>query len=223
MFILLVGPKGSGKSHIGRILEERLGVHFCHVEPLWMDYYARCRAAGQQPTIPEGMAAVHPHITRALKEHAHVCVETTGASPEILNDLLRLALPAATLAVRVRAPLALCLERIAARDQTHQVPMDTDSIRRMYALSEGAAIQPQLVIDNQTLSAEEIVVGFAGLIAHNPSQRSSQVSNLGRHHPPASQPGRSRGFETRKAGASPVVKPVTIKGLECVKIKRPKQ
>src|SRR5688572_13495016 len=36
MFVILVGAKGSGKSHIGRILEARLGVHFFHVEPLWL-------------------------------------------------------------------------------------------------------------------------------------------------------------------------------------------
>jgi shikimate kinase len=34
MFIVLVGPKGSGKSHIGRTLERELGVLFFHVEPV---------------------------------------------------------------------------------------------------------------------------------------------------------------------------------------------
>jgi len=91
MFVLLVGPKGSGKSHIGRILERRLGVSFFHVEPLWMSYHAECARSGRRPDIPEGIARIHPLIADALRAHEHVCVETTGASPEILDDLLSLA------------------------------------------------------------------------------------------------------------------------------------
>jgi shikimate kinase len=46
MFVMLVGPEGSGKSHVGRVLEKHLGVRFFHVEPLWLDYYAECQRAG---------------------------------------------------------------------------------------------------------------------------------------------------------------------------------
>jgi dephospho-CoA kinase len=128
MLIVLVGPKGSGKSHVGRVLERRLGVHFFHVEPLWMAYYAACRAAGREPAIPEGIAAVHPRIAAALAAHRDVCVETTGASPEILHALLELAPPAATRVVRVTAPLDRCLERIVTRDQTPNVTLRNDAL-----------------------------------------------------------------------------------------------
>lgn len=66
MFVLLVGPKGSGKSHIGRVLERRLGVHFFHVEPLWMAYYAECKSKRQAPSIADGIRVVHPRIRVAL-------------------------------------------------------------------------------------------------------------------------------------------------------------
>jgi len=120
MFIVLVGPKGSGKTHIGRVLESRLGVHFFHVEPHWMAYYAECKAGGQAPVIAGGIAGVHPRIRDALSVHAHVCVETTGASTEILGALLALSDPAQTLVARITAPLQLCMERVATRDQTEQ-------------------------------------------------------------------------------------------------------
>ena len=51
MLVILVGPKGSGKSHLGRLLERRFGIHFFHVEPLWMRYDADSQAAGLQPAI----------------------------------------------------------------------------------------------------------------------------------------------------------------------------
>jgi shikimate kinase len=160
MLVLLVGPKGSGKSHIGRILEQQLGVSFFHVEPLWMSYYAECRASGRQPVITEGIAKVHPLIVDALRTHEHVCVETTGVSAEILNDLLSVQHSAKTLVVRVSAPLDLCLERITARDQTNQIPMDVESIRKVYALSETTELRPDLTLENVQLSEADIVSLF---------------------------------------------------------------
>lgn len=165
MFVLLVGPKGSGKSHIGCILEQRLGVLFFHVEPLWMDYYAECRAADSQPNISDGIARVHPKIVDALQAHKHVCVETTGASVEILDDLLSLYPSDKTLVVRVSAPLALCLTRIAERDPTHQIQMDMESIRKVYELSIAAPIRPALVLENRLLSVEEIVTQFQQILS----------------------------------------------------------
>ena len=160
MFVLLVGPKGSGKSYIGRTLERSLGVLFFHVEPLWIEYYAECKAAGRRPSIPEGISKVHPQIADALRTNENVCVETIGASPEILNDLLSLAHPSETWVVRVSAPLELCLERIATRDQTNQVPMDVESLRKVYALSVAAAFRSDFTLESTALTEAEIVSRF---------------------------------------------------------------
>ena len=161
MLVLLVGPKGSGKSHVGRVLERNLGLHFLHVEPLWMSYYAKCKEAAREPSIPEGISFVHPHVIEALRINKNVCAETTGASPEILNDLLSLTQSSNTLVVRVAAPLQLCLERIGSRDQTNQIPMDTETIRKVHALSDAAEIQPSFVLDNTLpLSDVEIIAMF---------------------------------------------------------------
>ncbi len=165
MFILLVGPKGSGKSHIGRIIERRLGVHFFHVEPLWMAYHAQCKSLGREPTVAEGIRTIHPKIAEALRSHPHVCVETIGASSELLTDLLSLAPPEATLMIRVSAPLDLCLHRIATRDQTHQIPMGLEAIRKTYELSAALRLNAALVFENEALSEEEIVSAVEGAMA----------------------------------------------------------
>jgi shikimate kinase len=160
MFIVLVGPKGSGKSHIGRTLQRHMGVHFFHVERLWMRYYAECRDAAREPSIAEGIARVHPRIVDTFGTHEHVCVETTGASPEILGDLLSLAPSSKTLVARVAAPLELCLERIALRNQCNQIPMDVETIRMVYALSSAATVPTDLTLQNKGLGEGEIVSMF---------------------------------------------------------------
>jgi predicted kinase len=169
VLVLLVGPKGSGKSHIGRILERNFGFLFFHVEPLWMSYYAECGAGGREPSIPEGIARVHPLIREALGTHQHVCVETTGASPEILNDLLSLEHPSNTFVVRVSAPLDVCLQRISTREKTHQIPMDVESIRMVHALSVATTLQPGLTLENAALSEDEIVSRFRNALTPSSS------------------------------------------------------
>ena len=159
MLVILVGPKGSGKSHIGRILEARLGVQFLHVEPLWMAYHRACKADGREPVVAEGIARVHPAISRALA-HSHVCVETTGASPEILDALLSLKSRSETVIARVTAPLELCLQRVLARDQTDQIPVEMDVVRRVHALSESVGLAADITLNNVQLTEQEIVMRF---------------------------------------------------------------
>jgi AAA domain len=159
-FVLLVGLKGSGKSHIGRTLEKHLAVLFFHVEPLWLNYYAECQASERQPVISEGIGRMHPPIAEALRLHEHVCVETTGGSAAILDDLLSLEEPSKRLVARVCAPLELCLQRIAARDQTNQIPMDVGSIRKVHALSDAVELQPTITIENVQLTDAQIVALF---------------------------------------------------------------
>jgi hypothetical protein len=105
MFVLLVRPKGSGKSHIGRTLESISVSCSSTSSRSGSTIYAECQAAGRQPMLSEGVGRVHPLIAAALRSHEHVCVETTGASAEILDDLLSLEEPSKRLVARVRAPL----------------------------------------------------------------------------------------------------------------------
>jgi hypothetical protein len=162
MFILLIGPKGSGKSHIGRVLERHLGVRFFHVEPLWMAYLSECREAGRLPVIPEGIARIHPEIRQALAEHGSMSVETTGASQEILDELMRLRPRERMLVARISAPVELCSRRAETKDLAHQIPMDAETIRNVNAMSEAARVDADLQITNEELSDEEIVAAFRG-------------------------------------------------------------
>jgi gluconate kinase len=156
MLLILLGPKGSGKSFIGALLEERCGIRFVRVEPLWKAYFERCASSGTPPDIGVGIGEVHPVVRRALAEFRHVAVETTGASQPILADLLDLAPSDQTLIVRVQAPLDLCVARIASRDATAHIAVDEGMIRQVHALSEAVDIAPDLVILNVDVSADDL-------------------------------------------------------------------
>lgn len=157
MLVLLIGPKGSGKTHVGRVLERRLGVHFFHVEVHWLAYHQACREAGRRPQIGEGVARIHPLIAQALRQHEHVCVETTGASEQIVSDLIAMAAGGRALKVRLRASMASCLRRIESRDGSQQIPVEPQHIRAIHLISEAGAIEHDLLLDNEGLTDDEIV------------------------------------------------------------------
>ena len=163
MLILLIGPKGSGKSHIGRLLESGYGVHFFHVEPYWMKYHAECAGTGRPVSIPEGIERIHPAIADAVDSHQHVCIETTGASTEILQDLCSLGASAPILLVKIEAPWPICLERIAARDTTNQIPLELEETRKVYELSLAVDLPFNITLKNISLTEAEILQHFADL------------------------------------------------------------
>ena len=81
MLILLIGPKGGGKSHVGRLLESALGVHFFHAEPHWMAHHDECAQAGRNPSI---------ELSASLDLEFDLVLETTGLSDaEILESFGR--------------------------------------------------------------------------------------------------------------------------------------
>ena len=98
----------------------------------------------------------------ALEAGGPVCVETTGASAEILDDLLAIGRRFGLLLVRVEAPLAVCLERVVARDQTDQIPMAEDGIREVHARSAAVDLPFDIVLENVGLTDEEILRPFLG-------------------------------------------------------------
>ena len=162
MLILLVGPKGSGKSHIGRLLETKFGVHFFHVEPHWIAYHADCEREARPQQISEGIARIHPMIRRSLDLNDHVCVETTGASPEILGDLMSIGTDYGLLCVSVTAPLSICLERIKSRPSEHQIPVSEEVVTRIHELSGEVRLAFDIVLENLKLTDAEILRAFDG-------------------------------------------------------------
>jgi len=131
-----------------------------------MAYYAACKAEGSGSTVCEGIERVHPAINAALATHKHVCVETTGASREILDDLLRRREETRIVLVKVHAPLALCMERTVSRDQRNQIPMDAESIRRVYELGRALDVPFDLVLENVALSSEDVLRQFVAVLGH---------------------------------------------------------
>lgn len=156
MLIVLIGPKGCGKSYIGSLAERELGIPFFRVEPVFMNI-RRDRSPDDPEYIREGFAEAEEQIRHMLAEKRTVLIESTGAADEFWSMLDRLAEAVHTVLVRITAPFDLCMERIHSRDQALQIPVSEEMILRMYRISTGISRTFQAEIDNSRSTDEAIL------------------------------------------------------------------
>lgn len=146
--IVLVGPKGAGKSTIGQLLATELGVHFLRVEPLFLELRARL-GAGHPELERLGFQSVLERVREALSSHDTVCIESTGASTHVPGLLAALAELARVLLVRVRATPEQCLVRIAGRDASIHIPVSDDQVERINAIAVRVSLPWAAELDNR--------------------------------------------------------------------------
>ncbi len=155
--LVLVGPKGAGKSTLGRILDAELGVHFVVVEPLFLAL-REALGAGHPDLERRGFEAVRDAVWAALDRYDAVGFETTGASAQVPGLLADLASRAEVHPVRVLATPEQCLARFAARDAAGHLPVPLEQVGRINALAAQVELPWAAEVDNRgPLDASELV------------------------------------------------------------------
>ena len=157
MILILIGPKGSGKSHIGRVLESHLGIRFLPVEPIWIRYYDECRNHGVEPVQEEALKRVEEAIEGALNIDERIVFETTAATKALQKFINRLTECHAVGKIAVNAPLDLCLKRIESRNPKNQIPMEAATIEKIFDIIETLDLDFDLILENVSLTDENIV------------------------------------------------------------------
>lgn len=151
--LILVGPKGSGKTHIGTVLERHLGIRFLRVEPIF-----RAHRNG-----PGAMAEVEREIDRALAEAGVVAIESTGAAPDLV-EYWRGRYEHVVLA-RVCASDETCFRRFLERDASAHIPVSDDRFREVNERAAQASFDWDCELDNErALTDEDIVRAISAVL-----------------------------------------------------------
>lgn len=160
--ILLVGPKGSGKTTLGGLLGRELGLIFLRVEPIYLRVLRDNPAVDPASLEPVGFGAILEEVNRSAELRPVVCIESTGTAgyfPEFLTQLQ--ARHRVTL-VRVSAPAETCVARVRERDSADHIPVSDDRVREINRVVEGVNLPWDLEVDN---SGERTVEEVAREIA----------------------------------------------------------
>ncbi|MCA9717579.1 MAG: AAA family ATPase [Myxococcales bacterium] len=156
--LLLVGPKGSGKTTLGRALGELPGATFLDVEAVARRELAARGGVLDQVYVDGVLDATVAEARAQLVTTRRLALETTGAFDGAARYLARLRALAPVILIRVRAGLETCARRIAARDASRQVAIPDDMIRAMHRRCEALTWPWDLVIDNDPPQTPAAVV-----------------------------------------------------------------
>ncbi len=144
----LIGPKGAGKTHIGRVIEAGTGIPFLHVEKIWLEL----QKGG------DGWDAVARAAEDLLQTHDQILMESLGLTTGFTCLVQTLAEKHCLRFVKVFAPSEVCLQRIARRNPLDHIPHSSEEIKKYNLQAAGVSLPWQLELVNYPpLRAESIL------------------------------------------------------------------
>lgn len=153
--IILIGPKGAGKSYIGRLIEKTYGCHFLHVELIFLD--VQKRGLPFEEYVTTGYRLVHEAVEALVQQKQCVIFETIGIADAFLELLTSLKKKYVVCLIQVRVPLHTALERVLSRDQTHQIQLDKEVIVHMNEQSLRVKLEYDLILENEQATDAQLL------------------------------------------------------------------
>lgn len=145
---LLIGPKGSGKTHIGTIVNQRTNIFFLRVEPIWLSLMP-----GE-----DGWKKVEEAIDSAFRSHDKVMVESLGIGGEVRACVDLLARKYSIKLIRVRTNLDTSMARVKSRDNAEHIPVSDERVGELNKLAAAVTMNWDLEIDNERFASDDKIV-----------------------------------------------------------------
>lgn len=145
---LLIGPKGVGKTHIGTLVEERLGIRFLRVEPIWLAL----------PPGGDGWAAVEAAVDEVLASADDVIIESLGVGEGFERMSRSLATKYRLRFIKVVTDPEECLRRVKTRDARDHIPVSDAKVEEYNRVAVQAVHPWAAIIDNNGPAGEEKIL-----------------------------------------------------------------
>lgn len=136
--VILVGMKGSGKTHIGTIVSQNTDIVFLRVEPLWLSL-----ASGE-----DGWAKIGREVDRILCSADTVMIESLGGTPGFKRLLANLSAKYCVKLVRVLASPEICLSRVRTRSKEEHIPVSDNQVVKYNIMASQVVMDWDAEIDN---------------------------------------------------------------------------
>jgi shikimate kinase len=141
---MLIGPKGSGKTHIGTLVNQHTEIVFLRVEPIWL---------GLKPN-ENGWDQVQAAIDALFQKHAKVMIESLGIGEGFSKFRASLAERYAIKMIRVYADAETCFTRVKTRNNAEHIAVSDDRVAELNTLASAVTYQWDLEINNNDLASD---------------------------------------------------------------------
>ena len=156
---ILVGPKGCGKTYIGNLLSEKLGIPFLRVEDIFLKIKTE-NPLEDQNYISIGFRNVENAIREKLLNCNQVTIESTGIVRQFYELVSRLKTDYFVKMIKIETDPTLCINRIKNRDQSIHISVSDDNINFINKLAHSLSLNFDLVLNNNNSNDNELIEKF---------------------------------------------------------------
>jgi predicted ABC-type ATPase len=152
---MLVGPKGSGKTHIGTLISQHTDIVFLRVEPIWLSL---------KPD-EDGWKKVEAAIDALFQQHTKIMIESLGIGEGFSKFHASLAEKYPIKMIRVYADPEICFTRVKTRNSVEHIAVSDDKVVEFNALASAVNYEWALEINNNTPASDEAIIAAVQSIA----------------------------------------------------------
>jgi shikimate kinase len=145
---ILVGPKGSGKTHIGTLVNLYTDIAFLRVEPIWL---------GLKPN-EDGWEKVEAAIDAMFQKHSKVMIESLGIGEGFSKFYASLVTKYSVKMIRVYANLETCFTRVKTRNNVEHIAVSDDKVTELNKIAVTVTYNWNLEINNDALASDRDII-----------------------------------------------------------------
>ena len=146
--VMLIGPKGAGKTHIGTVMEKITGVKFLRIEPIWLGL-----DEGQ-----DGWILVEGATDSTLKHTSVVIIESLGGSQRFERFRCNLEQKYTLRYVRIVVPLDVCPERVRTRNSRDHILVSDRNVKKSNRMASQVTLPWDCEIRNEPFVTDEMLL-----------------------------------------------------------------
>jgi len=148
ILFMLIGPKGSGKTHIGALIDQHTDIIFLRVEPIWLSL---------KPD-EDGWQKVEAAIDAMFQKQDKVMIESLGVGEGFGKFHASLAEKYSIKLIRVHADLETCFTRVKTRDKAEHIAVSNDKVAEFNQLASAVTYDWDLEINNNDSTPDKDIL-----------------------------------------------------------------
>ena len=145
---MLVGPKGSGKTHIGMLVNQHTDIAFLRVEPIWL---------GLKPN-EDGWNKVEAVIDAMFQKQDKVMIESLGIGEGFGKFHASLAEKYSIKMIRVYADLETWFTRVKTRNNVEHIAVSDVKVAEFNKTASAVTYNWDLEIDNNNPASDKDII-----------------------------------------------------------------
>lgn len=154
---MLIGPKGSGKTHIGTLVDKYTDIAFLRVEPIWLSLKSN----------ENGWKKVEATIDAMFEKHDKVMIESLGAGEAFSKFYASLAEKYPVKMIRVYADLETCFTRVKTRNNVEHIAVSDEKVVEFNKIAAAVTYNWSLEINNNVPASDRDIINAIQSINHD--------------------------------------------------------